>query len=36
MIPFEREIYTGLLIKWMEEEEDRIKEENAKMSRQNK
>jgi hypothetical protein len=31
MIPFEREIYTGLLIKYLEEEEERRKEEESKM-----
>ena len=31
MMPWEREIYMGLLMKFLEEEEQRIKEEQAKM-----
>ena len=30
MIPWEREIYIGLLMKYLREEEDRIKKERAK------
>ena len=33
MIPWEREIYTGLLVKWIEEEDKRHKEEEAKQRR---
>ena len=32
MIPWERDIYIGLLLKHLEEEEERIKEENRKRS----
>ena len=31
MIPWEREIYVSLLIKHVQEENERIKQENAKM-----
>ena len=30
MIPFERQIYVMLLQQWIKEENDRVKEENAK------
>jgi len=30
MLPWEREIYTGLLVKYLEEEEKRRKEEESK------
>tara|TARA_B100001564_G_scaffold247884_1_gene210387 strand:- start:279 stop:431 length:153 start_codon:yes stop_codon:yes gene_type:complete len=32
MIPWERDIYVGLLLNYLEEEEERIKEENRKRS----
>ena len=32
MIPWERDIYVGLLLNHLEEEEERIKEENRKRS----
>ena len=32
MLPWEREIYTGLLVKYLEEEEKRRKEEESKAS----
>ena len=32
MIPWERDIYVGLLLTHLEEEEERIKEENRKRS----
>ncbi len=31
MIPWEREVYVQLLMQWLKEEEQRIKEQNAKM-----
>ena len=31
MMPWEREIYMGLLKDWIEKENERIKQENAKM-----
>lgn len=31
MIPWEREIYTGLLTQWVDEENKRIQAENARM-----
>ena len=31
MMPWEREIYMGLLAQWVKEENDRIEKENAKM-----
>tara|TARA_B100000519_G_scaffold137299_1_gene118804 strand:+ start:159 stop:302 length:144 start_codon:yes stop_codon:yes gene_type:complete len=31
MMPWEREIYMGLLKEWIEKENERIKQENAKM-----
>ena len=31
MMPLEREIYMGLLKEWIEKENERIKQENAKM-----
>ena len=30
MVPWEREIYIGLLLQYLKEEEERIKEENRK------
>tara|TARA_Y100001936_G_C15792480_1_gene517186 strand:- start:61 stop:204 length:144 start_codon:yes stop_codon:yes gene_type:complete len=30
MMPWEREIYIGLLMQWIKEENDRIEKENAK------
>ena len=30
MMPWEREIYMGLLMQWIKEENDRIEKENAK------
>ena len=33
MIPWEREIYIGMLANWLEEEEKRQKEEEAKQRR---
>ena len=33
MIPWEREVYVQLLMQWLKEEEQRIKEQNAKMQR---
>jgi len=32
MMPWEREIYIGLLSEWVREENDRIEKENAKMN----
>ena len=32
MMPWEREIYMGLLLQWVEEENERIEKENAKMN----
>ena len=29
MIPWEREVYVGMLVEWIKEENDRIKKENA-------
>mgnify|MGYP001233055090 FL=1 len=31
MMPWEREIYIGLLMQWIKEENERIEKENAKM-----
>ena len=31
MMPWEREIYVGLLSEWVKEENDRIEKENAKI-----
>tara|TARA_B100001057_G_C22240100_1_gene715415 strand:+ start:420 stop:560 length:141 start_codon:yes stop_codon:yes gene_type:complete len=31
MMPWEREIYMGLLAQWVKEENDRVEKENAKM-----
>ena len=31
MMPWEREIYIGLLAQWVKEENERIEKENAKM-----
>ena len=31
MVPYERDIYVTLLKNWIEEENERIKQENAKM-----
>ena len=31
MMPWEREIYLGLLAQWVKEENERIEKENAKM-----
>ena len=31
MMPWEREIYMGLLMQWIKEENERIEKENAKM-----
>ena len=33
MIPFERQIYVSLLQQWIKEENDRVKEQNAKSGR---
>ena len=33
MMPWEREIYMGLLAKWVQEENERIEKENAKMKK---
>ena len=33
MIPFEREIYVELLMQWIKEENERIKEQERKMNR---
>jgi hypothetical protein len=33
MIPYERQIYVTLLQQWIKEENQRVKEENAKMKR---
>ena len=33
MIPFERQIYVMLLETWIKEENDRVKEQNAKQGR---
>ena len=35
MMPWEREIYIGLLMQWIKEENDRIEKENAKRKRKN-
>ena len=32
MMPWEREIYMGLLLQWVKEENERIEKENAKMN----
>ena len=34
MMPWEREIYIGLLMQWIKEENERIEKENAKMRKQ--
>ena len=34
MMPWEREIYMGLLAKWVQDENERIEKENAKMKQQ--
>ena len=34
MMPWEREIYIGLLMQWIKEENERIEKENAKMRNQ--
>ena len=31
MMPWEREVYMGLLMQWIKEENERIERENAKM-----
>ena len=33
MMPWEREIYMGLLAKWVQDENERIEKENAKIKR---
>jgi len=33
MVPWEREVYVGLLIQWLEEEQKRIEAEEAKARR---
>ena len=33
MIPWEKEIYMGLLAKWAQDENERIEKENAKMKK---
>ena len=33
MVPFERTIYVSLLQQWIKEENDRVKEQNAKQGR---
>ena len=33
MLPYERQIYVTLLQQWIKEENQRVKEENAKMKR---
>ena len=33
MMPWEREIYVGLLTEWVKEENERIEKENAKMKK---
>ena len=33
MMPWEREIYFGLLAQWVKEENERIEKENAKMKK---
>ena len=32
MMPWEREIYMGLLVKWIQDENERVEKENAKMN----
>ena len=32
MMPWEREIYMGLLVKWVQDENERVEKENAKMN----
>ena len=34
MMPWEREVYCGLLVEWLKEEEDRQRRENEKMRNQ--
>ena len=36
MMPWEREIYIGLLMQWIKEENDRIEKENAKLKQSSK
>ena len=33
MLPWEREVYIGLLSEWVKEENERIEKENAKMKK---
>ena len=33
MMPWEREIYMGLLARWVQDENERIEKENAKMKK---
>ncbi len=33
MVPFERQIYVSLLQQWIQEENDRVREQNAKQGR---
>ena len=33
MVPFERQIYVSLLQQWIQEENDRVREQNAKSGR---
>jgi|TARA_R100000234_G_scaffold107226_1_gene78180 hypothetical protein len=33
MMPWEREIYVGLLSEWVKEENERVEKENAKMKK---
>ena len=33
MMPWEREIYMGLLVKWVQDENERVEKENAKMKK---
>ena len=33
MMPWEREIYMGLLAKWVQDENERIEKENAKLKK---
>jgi len=33
MLPWERDIYTGLLAQWIKEENERVEKENKEMSR---
>ena len=36
MMPWEREIYMGLLAQWVKEENERIEKENAKLKQSSK